>query len=584
MTAPRGPRAATRDVRANGQAPAAVRHRTRKACLLGCLCFGIYLTNLRPMGAWDSIPARLLPFSILHEGNLDLDEFGWLRRLSPSPYFLRHTHRGHWLSGYPIAVAVLVTPLFVPAAWWLYGNHVDHDDVRFRLASVVMERIGAAAIAAVSVSLVFFTVCTLTSAGMATAVALVYGLGTSTWAIGSQALWQHGLAEVAVAGISLFLVARDTRRNAVAAGGFAALAVLARPTMIVFALLALVFMWRERRGRLLPFLSLPIAGMVLLFAYNLRLASVLVGGYASERLVMPRFKRLAGLLVSPSRGLFIYTPVAALVLPAMVRRFRGGPRWLAYLPAGIAGYVLLYSSWQGWWGGQTYGPRFLTDVLPAIVLCTVPIVERLWQLRVGRVALVGLTVWGLGVQGIGVYCDDRSWNQIGSVPQRLWDWSDPQIVRAARAGWHGTDLAPLVWQALTDPRPVLLEPLSAAALAGAISMEGTRALRYGAGSRGRLTVRVTNRSDVAWPAFSDYGYLQCKLAYRWWSGARMLAVAGGIALPRNLAPGESARIRARVQMPAEPGSYELELMLVQVLDVDKGASGGTTLRLPVEIE
>ena len=113
--------------------------RVRIACLLGVVCCVCYLSNLRPIGAWDSIPARLLPFSILRQGNLDLDEFAWLRRLNPKPYFLRQTPAGHWLSRYPVGVPVFVTPLYVPVTWWLQHDHVSDDDVRFRLAAVVMD-------------------------------------------------------------------------------------------------------------------------------------------------------------------------------------------------------------------------------------------------------------------------------------------------------------------------------------------------------------------------------------------------------------------------------------------------------------
>ena len=43
---------------------------------IALLCFSVYLTSLRAGPSWDPIPTRLLPFSILREGNLDLDEFG----------------------------------------------------------------------------------------------------------------------------------------------------------------------------------------------------------------------------------------------------------------------------------------------------------------------------------------------------------------------------------------------------------------------------------------------------------------------------------------------------------------------------
>ena len=567
---------------------AATPRRIGAACLLSAVCFIFYLTNLRPVGAWDSIPARLLPFSILRQGNLDLDEFTWLRRLDPKPYFLRRGPNGHWLSCYPVALPIVVTPLYAPITWWLRHHHVDDDDVRFRLASLVMERIAAAAIAAASVGFVFLAAAAVGPTRVAVGVALAYGLGSNTWAVSSQALWKHGLAELSLAGLSFLLLAPISRRTAVTAGAFAALGVLARPTMIVFALAALVFMWRERRAQVIPFLSLPILGAGALLAYNMRLANAAVARPPSGAFGWPRWNSFFGLLVSPNRGLFIYTPAAVLAIPAACRPGRVKARWLAYAPFAIAGYLLLHSAWSGQ-GGHCYGPRYLTDALPVIALCAVALVERLWQSGPGRLLVSAAVLWGLLVQGIGVYCDDNSWNalpvSVDKASWRVWDWEDPQILRAARAGWHAFDLAPLLWQTLVHPEPALLRPLDADHLSGEITTDDPLPLHYSRQRSGTLHLRLTNRSDVAWPAFSDFGYLQVWIVYRWWSeGAVVRGEGGFVPIPRNLGSQESIALSAAIETPHRPGEYQLELIVTQAIDPTKGGSGGTALRVPVRVE
>src|SRR5262249_15869170 len=145
-------------------------------------------------------------------------------------------------------------------------------------------------------------------------------------------------------------------------------------------------------------------------------------------------------------------------------------RLLVYLLVGVLGYLALYSAWIGWWGGNTYGPRFLTDVLPALALCAVPTVERLWHSVRGRVLVLVLVSWGVAVQIIGVYFDNNGWNmstKLGVGPgMRVWSFLDTQIVSAAGAGWHGTRMLPLLWQTLTDPRPALLREMSREDMAG----------------------------------------------------------------------------------------------------------------------
>lgn len=43
-------------------------------------------------------------------------------------------------------------------------------------------------------------------------------------------------------------------------------------------------------------------------------------------------------------------------------------------------------------------------------------------------------------------------------------------------------------------------------------------------------------------------------------------------------------MHAPIELPSQPGNYELEMMVVQALSVNSGASGGASLRLPVRIE
>jgi hypothetical protein len=203
--------------------------------------------------------------------------------------------------------------------------------------------------------------------------------------------------------------------------------------------------------------------------------------------------------------------------------------------------------------------------------------------------LVVLAVWGVVVQAIGVYYDDRSWD---ALPQpidrsswRVWEWDDPQILRALHSGWHGTQLGPLLWQAFTDPQPAQLRRLDAADLAGDLALEGAAPASYSAGGRTVLRLRVTNRSTVTWPAFSDFGHLDVGLVYSWWRNGSMLNNEGGfIALPRNLPSGASDELWVHIDAPAARGRYELQIALVQVLEADAGTSGGVILRLPAAVD
>ncbi len=402
--------------------------------LLGGFCALLYLSSVRGVKTWDTIPARLVPFSLLRDGDTKLNEFEWLSRVDKPPYFLRRTSRGDLVSAYPLITSLVATPVAIPAVLWLRWKGVDDTDVRFRLAAIVTERFTAALIAAVSVGFVFLALCRVTSPPVAVVLALGYGLGTNTWATSSQALWQHGMAELSLAGLSWCLVRPDSRRSAFGASLFAGLGALARPTMAVFAVVASVFVWRERRRHFRAFLILPATGAAALLAYNVYTLGHLFGGYHGIDLDLPRPDRFAGLLISPNRGLFLYSPLTLLALPALAR-WRQQHAWARYAWIGVFGYLLLYASFKGWFGGDTYGPRFLVDILPVLVLCAAPTAEALTRRSRGKLLLAALILAGVAVQAVGAYCDDDSWNK-RPIPfqghrQRVWDWEDLQIVRAA---------------------------------------------------------------------------------------------------------------------------------------------------------
>jgi 4-amino-4-deoxy-L-arabinose transferase-like glycosyltransferase len=76
---------------------------------------------------------------------------------------------------------------------------------------------------------------------------LIYALGTNTWTVSSQALWQHGLSELSLSMVYALLKARQRELWLLVAGLGVALATANRPPNILFALFALAYVWRYHR-------------------------------------------------------------------------------------------------------------------------------------------------------------------------------------------------------------------------------------------------------------------------------------------------------------------------------------------------
>lgn len=553
--------------------------------LVGALTFAVYLSPLREVRSGDTIPARLLPFTLLRDGDLDLDEFPWLRVAEPQPYFLRAMPDGHWRSKYPLATPLLVTPLAVPFVWWAAAHGIGDDDARFRLLTVVFERVASAALGAVAVALILLAARQIAPLRWAVAAAAVAAFGTSLWPH-SLALWQHPLTALAIAGSALALLRPPTPRRALWAGILAGVAVAARPTAIMLLPILALFGWRERRAQVWWLVGPMLAGALAVAALNMVIAGRASGGYAFF-LPVPALAPALGLLLSPSRGLFIYTPLAVLALDAFRRGTR--PVVLRYFALMLPIYVAVFSGSTSWWAGWSYGPRFFTDIVPLLTLGALPAARRAWEHGAGRVLLIAGALWGIGVQATGVYCDHEDWNRfpvsVDKRQDRLWSWSDPQMLRSLGAGWHGGELGGVLRQLASDPRPVPLVPLDAEQLAATIEPLTPTPWRCQGGRPCTGEVRVTNRSAASiWPAYTDYGPYGVVVG-AWWTGGEAPTPERGMwaRLPRHLGPGDAATVRLPITVPPSPGTHTLAIGVLQDRAPDP-SSGGAWIPVPVVVE
>ncbi len=132
---------------------------------------------------------------------------------------------------------------------------------------------------------------------------------------------------------------------------------------------------------------------------------------------------LYGQLISPSRGLLVYSPILGFSLWGMALAWRRRRYWLLR-PMSVAVLMLLLvqSKWFNWHGGWSYGYRLMVDAMPLAALCaapTVPWIRRYWPLAV-VVGLLG--VWSVGVQILGAFAYDVvSWNCREGLVVRLPD-------------------------------------------------------------------------------------------------------------------------------------------------------------------
>ena len=216
------------------------------------------------------------------------------------------------------------------------------------------------------------------------AIAAVLAFGSLLFPLSTK-LIGHGpaLAWVALALLLLESGPADGRGALAASGFFMGMAVLTEYITAVTLLSVLVYVAWSGRRRLVWFVLGGIPPLVLYLVYHqVCFGRAVTVATAFSNPLFLRTGMAAGqfglfspvvfckLLFSPYRGLFLYSPVFLLSLPAIWLWIRDNPRrplpWLC--AANMAAYVLLLACFAGWHGGATPGPRYLTASLPFWVL------------------------------------------------------------------------------------------------------------------------------------------------------------------------------------------------------------------------
>ena len=433
--------------------------------------FLIYNLNFRNIDSIDTLPASLLPFSILDS------HVPWLTVSSP---LLQPENAGAFFtvnttvySQYPIVTPVLVTPLYVLPYLLLRLLHIplNMGDGTFFLIVFAMEKLAASFITALAAVVFFAGLKRIVRPGVALLTTLILAFGTSMWSINSQALWQHGMVALLFSILFYLIVQNEEKEQAwtpVAIGVCSALLVFTRPSDMFLALPALVYaIFRNKRDCIVCFVS-AVCSALPLIAYNEQAAGNIFGGYSG---LLSEFSfslqtigaHMAGTLLSPNRGLFVFTPVALLAIPGILvvgMQIKNPALRRVLYSFGLAFIleVLVYSSFNNWWAGTTFGPRFFSGSLPLLFILSGIFLDSLTnrveskkdlRYHAGtflRMLLIVLILWSVFVQVVGAfYYPNGNWNDspatfsvATSLPDadtsRLWNVTDTQIFRTFYAG------------------------------------------------------------------------------------------------------------------------------------------------------
>ena len=271
----------------------------------------------------------------------------------------------------------------------------------------------------------FFRFSVQLGAGVGASAAAALLLGVTSYVVPfATTFFQHG-AEMLGLLLAFLLLHRDrgepAARRRFAAGLAAAAVLLVRfPAAIGLPALGGYLAWVawQRRprdggiGRTLvamardvaPFAAPVLAAVIVHGAVNVVKVGhfSLAGAYATYGLGFrtPALHGLRGLLLSPGKSVFLFTPLLALLpltASGFARRHRAEA---ACVLAVAASYLLLYARYDLWHGAWCFGPRFVAAITPFLLLPLASWLERAGQK--GRLAVTALAAFGLWMQVLAV--------------------------------------------------------------------------------------------------------------------------------------------------------------------------------------
>jgi hypothetical protein len=361
--------------------------------------------------------------------------------ITPDDYAIQ-TIQGHKYSLYPIGTPVLAVPfvfvynLINPDFFALIGN--IHPKAQEIIASLIV---------ALTALLIYLIARFTLNVKQSLFVVFIFAFCTSAWSTASRALWQHGPSMLFLS-LTLYLILLS--RNKPWLIQFVSLplayAFIIRPSNAIAIVFISLFVLLYYRKYFVKYMLWSLVIAIPFFLTNYITFSALLPPYYHSYgvFLIPSIDRLLGPLISPSRGLFIYTPIFLFSFYGFylkLQEFRTNypESILDILLAGIIfAHFLLIAIWFIWWGGYSIGARMFSDMIPFQIYFLIPVIPLLASrsklITPLRLAFAACLLVSLAIQYMGVATEAMwAWNYIPTRVEydqaRLWDWSDPPFLR-----------------------------------------------------------------------------------------------------------------------------------------------------------
>jgi hypothetical protein len=358
----------------------------------------------------------------------------------PEPYQLWN-YSGHILYSYPAGTSILSVP-FVKILN-LYGlSAVNTDKTYNQTSDTKIQRIIASFLMSCLACIIYLIASEYLNAKWSVFIALTAAFGTSIFSTASRALWSHTWGAF-LSGIVVLLMVKNEKSGKLNPYLLATLLswmYFCRPTFSTTIMCISVFILLYYRSVFLKYALTGIFWFLLFLAYNKYAYNQFIHDYYTAALLSTDtyLEAFIGNLISPSRGVFVYSPflfVALIVVTFNYKRLCS-QRMLCLALIVFISHLAAISVAIMWYGGGCYGPRFMTDVIVWLIL--VAVIALNWILSSANSSIKSLIVItaiiSVLLHGVGAYSRsaNTTWHagtgNSDSNYFKLWSWKNAQFL------------------------------------------------------------------------------------------------------------------------------------------------------------
>ncbi len=331
-----------------------------------------------PQPPSDSYYTLLVSETLLTKGRLWLDDC-FKQPLNPGRYpginetgypYQVEIKRGHIYNSYPLGNAFLCVPIAAVAKMMGYSFHFKNG-VYHAANEERVQQIAASFLMAFLCLVWYRTANRFLPDSWSVGIAIVMTLGTSVWSTLSRALWMDtwGILIQSLV-IDRFVAVRisGARFRPLLVATLCSWSFMIKPTYCIFIVVISIYILMVHRVHFLSFASTGVFWLGVFIGSSLWNNGQILPSENTNATFLFRWQNIpegfAGILISPARGLFVYSPMLLVAGYLLIKYWKKLPLHDLTKTALLfsALHVFLVSSYALWWAGFSYGPRYMAPL------------------------------------------------------------------------------------------------------------------------------------------------------------------------------------------------------------------------------